>query len=170
MSSAQLTNEFVLEYIQNKSGVTIINSSVIDNTLIIEVEKEIIHKLILWLKNDTTLKLSFLTLLGGIHYPEQTDKELGVIYHLHSLINNFRLRVKTFCSVKNPSIDSIVDIYVGANWLERETYDFFGINFKGHPNLTRILNDESMDYFPMRKEYTLEDTTRTDKDDRFFGR
>ena len=54
--------------------------------------------------------------------------------------------------------------------MERETYDFFGINFVGHPNLKRILNVEEMDYFPLRKEFPLEDQTRIDKDDEMFGR
>ena len=57
-----------------------------------------------------------------------------------------------------------------ANWMERETYDFYGVNFVGHPNLKRILNVDEMDYFPMRKEYPLEDQTRSDKDDEMFGR
>ena len=80
------------------------------------------------------------------------------------------MRLKAYVSLENPEIDSIVDIYVGANWMERETFDFYGILFKGHPNLIRILNEDSMDYHPMRKEYHLEDATREDKDDRFFGR
>ena len=54
--------------------------------------------------------------------------------------------------------------------MERETYDFFGVNFVGHPNLKRILNVDEMDYFPMRKEFPLEDQTRIDKDDEMFGR
>ena len=54
--------------------------------------------------------------------------------------------------------------------MERETFDFYGIDFTGHPNQKRILNVEFMDYHPMRKEYPLEDATRTDKDDSFFGR
>ena len=54
--------------------------------------------------------------------------------------------------------------------MERETYDFYGVNFVGHPNLIRILNVDEMDYFPMRKEFPLEDQTRIDKDDEMFGR
>ncbi|MCX8487229.1 MAG: NADH-quinone oxidoreductase subunit C [Crocinitomicaceae bacterium] len=60
--------------------------------------------------------------------------------------------------------------FPGANWMERESYDFFGVEFIGHPDMRRILNEDSMDYFPMRKEYALEDDTREDKDDRYFGR
>jgi NADH:ubiquinone oxidoreductase subunit C len=67
-------------------------------------------------------------------------------------------------------IATITDLFAGANWMERETYDFYGIEFTGHPDLRRILNMDDMDYFPMRKEYVLEDGTREDKDDRFFGR
>jgi NADH-quinone oxidoreductase subunit C len=78
--------------------------------------------------------------------------------------------LKAFIPIAEPTIASITDIYVGANWQERETYDFFGVQFTGHPNLTRILNEDSMDYFPLRKEYHLEDATREDKDDRYFGR
>ena len=111
----------------------------------------------------------FLTDLCGIHYPEQ-EKELGVIYHLHNLVENKRIRLKTFVTKENPQVDSLVSLFSGANWMEREAFDFYGIEFVGHPNLIRILNVEYMDYFPMRKEYPLEDATRSDKDDSFFGR
>ena len=59
---------------------------------------------------------------------------------------------------------------MSANWMERETYDFYGVNFVGHPNLIRILNVDEMTYFPMRKEFPLEDQSRIDKDDEMFGR
>jgi len=61
-------------------------------------------------------------------------------------------------------------LYPAANWQERETYDFYGIVFKNHPQLKRILNMDEMESFPLRKEFPLEDQGRTDKDDRFFGR
>ena len=80
------------------------------------------------------------------------------------------LRLKCYLSKENVSIASLVDIFPGANWMERESYDFFGVEFIGHPDLRRILNEDSMDYFPMRKEFELEDATREDKDDRYFGR
>ena len=111
----------------------------------------------------------FLTDLCGIHYPNQ-ELELGVIYHLHNLSENKRIRLKAFVSKAHPEIDSLVEIFSAANWMERETFDFYGIIFAGHPKLERILNVEYMDYFPLRKEYPLEDATRTDKDDRYFGR
>lgn len=127
-------------------------------------------KLIQYLFDDEQLSFRFLTDLTGIHYPENKGQELGVVYHLHNLYDRFRIRVKTFVPIEKPDVFTVTKIFPGANWMERETYDFFGINFVGHPDLRRILNADEMDYFPLRKEYTLEDPQRTDKDDEMFGR
>ncbi len=114
--------------------------------------------------------VQFLTDLCGIHFPNQSPPLLGVVYHLHALMVNQRLRLKAFTPVSDPTFPSVTSLYSSANWMERETYDFFGIQFEGHPNLKRILNEDSMDYFPMRKEYPLEEGSRTDKNDVMFGR
>lgn len=154
----KLTNEFekeILSVDENSDIVTLIVSS------------ESIKEVITFLKEK--LDFIFLTDLCGIHYPE-LEKELGVIYHLHNLVENKRIRLKTFVTKANPQVDSIVPIFSAANWMERETFDFYGIDFVGHPNLKRILNVEYMDYHPLRKEYPLEDGTRTDKNDSYFGR
>jgi NADH-quinone oxidoreductase subunit C len=112
----------------------------------------------------------YLTDICAAHYPEKVGAEFEVIYHLHNLIENQRVRLKVALAGSDINIPTLTVHFVGANWMERETYDFYGIIFKGHPNLTRILNEDTMDYFPLRKEYHLEDATREDKDDRFFGR
>ena len=80
------------------------------------------------------------------------------------------MRIKVFLAADDVHIPTMTTLYPTANWMERETYDFFGILFDGHPNLKRILNIDEMDYFPMRKEYPLEDATREDKIDALFGR
>ncbi len=166
----QQTNETVLARLQEKFGAAIVAHEEPYGLLTIEVVPDEAHKIIADIKVDEILKMSFLTLIGAVHYPDNKGREICVTYHIHSLINNVRLRIKAYLPIENPTIASITDIYIGANWQERETYDFFGVIFEGHPNLTRILNEDSMDYFPMRKEYHLEDATREDKDDRFFGR
>jgi NADH-quinone oxidoreductase subunit C len=135
--------------------------------LTVTVNKSCIRELIQFLKDE--LGFGFLTDLCGVHYPDR-ELALGAVYHLHDLTRNKRIRIKAFTSSVQPEISSITDIFSSANWMERETYDFYGIEFTGHPNMIRILNVEYLDYFPMRKEYPLEDATRTDKDDRFFGR
>jgi NADH-quinone oxidoreductase subunit C len=132
------------------------------------IKKENIHDVLSFLKNDTELNFHFLTDLTGFQTAD--EKQLAAIYHLHNMPKNFRVRVKVFMPIDKPEVPTATDIWPGANWMERETYDFFGIRFKGHPNLKRILNVDEMDIFPMRKEYPLEDQTRDDKSDKMFGR
>ena len=92
------------------------------------------------------------------------------MYQLHNLVNNQRIRLKIYLPVENPVAPTLTGVFAAANWLERETYDFYGVIFEGHPNLKRILNVDEMIIFPMRKEYPLEDQTREDKNDSMFGR
>jgi len=115
-----------------------------------------------------TAGFSFLTDICGVHYPELD--QLAVVYHLHDMRNRKRIRLKVFVSVSHPVVPSMVSVFASANWMERETYDFFGVQFEGHPNLIRILNIDEMTDFPMRKEFALEDPTRIDKKDDYFGR
>ncbi|MEI6389023.1 MAG: NADH-quinone oxidoreductase subunit C [Spirochaetota bacterium] len=124
------------------------------------------------LYDDETLAYRFLTDLFGMHYPAEGEKaeELGLQVLLYNMKKGARLRLSCRFSVDSPEVASLTPLFPAANWLERETYDFFGIRFKGHPNLKRILNIESMSVFPMRKDFPLEDQTREDKDDRMFGR
>lgn len=165
-----LSNQSVLELISAAFGEALLNHEENMGMLCIEVTPSKTHDLMSWLKNHPQLQFNFLTDLCGVHYPDNQGKELGMVYHLHSFNNNFRLRIKCFFSLENPAIDSLTDLWSGANWQERETFDFYGIEFTGHPNLKRIMNMDSMDYFPLRKEYALEDETREDKSDKFFGR
>jgi NADH-quinone oxidoreductase subunit C len=126
---------------------------------------------ILFLKNDPDLRFHFLTDLCGIHYPDnEVNRQFAIVYHLHNWYENKRLIIKTFINGQNPEIKTISNIFLSANWMERETFDFYGVDFIGHPQLKRILNMDEMISFPMRKEFPMEDGGRTDKDDRFFGR
>jgi NADH-quinone oxidoreductase subunit C len=132
--------------------------------------KDLNLKVLQFLFDDQELRFRFLTDLQAVHYPDKKGAELAVVYHLHNLVDNVRLRLKVFTAVDEPDVWSATALYQSANFMERETYDFYGVNFKGHPNLIRILNVDEMDYFPMRKEFPLEDQTRIDKDDEMFGR
>ncbi len=136
-----------------------------------EVTSDSIREVILFLKEEEDTNFHFLTDLCGVHYPDnEVDQQFCVVYHLHNWIENTRIRIKTYLNGSQPEIASISDIFLSSNWMERETYDFYGINFMGHPQLKRILNMDEMVSFPMRKEFPMEDNGRTDKDDRFFGR
>jgi NADH-quinone oxidoreductase subunit C len=136
-----------------------------------EVAADQITAVILFLKNDPELRFHFLTDLCGVHYPDnEVSRQFAVVYHLHNWYENKRIRIKAFIDGENPKIRTISNIFLSSNWMERETFDFYGIDFIGHPQLKRILNMDEMISFPMRKEFPMEDSGRTDKDDRFFGR
>ncbi|PAM92311.1 NADH-quinone oxidoreductase subunit C [Flavobacterium sp. IR1] len=137
----------------------------------VETSADKITALILFLKNDADLRFHFLTDLCGVHYPDnEIDRQFAIVYHLHNWYENKRIRIKVYLNGEKPEIKSISNIFLSSNWMERETYDFYGVNFIGHPQLKRILNMDEMVSFPMRKEFPMEDSGRTDKDDRFFGR
>lgn len=162
-----MEQQLIQNSLQERFAAEIVSFDESSDILTVTVNKQAVIGLIRFLKEE--LGYQFLTDLCGIHYPDQA-LPLGVVYHLHNFLENDRIRVKTFTALDLPEIPTLTTLFSAANWMERETYDFFGIIFTGHPNLIRILNVEYLDYFPMRKEYPLEDQTRTDKDDRFFGR
>src|SRR6185369_10248733 len=165
-----LTNERIKQRLIEKFGEQVSAFSEPYGMLTFEAPKELNLKVLNFLYDDDALKFRFLTDLQAVHYPDNKGRELAVVYHLHNLVDNFRIRFKVFSDINTPDVYTATGLFSGANWMERETYDFFGVNFVGHPNLKRILNVDEMDYFPMRKEYPLEDQTRIDKDDEMFGR
>src|SRR5574343_1858841 len=121
------------------------------------------------MKEDKTLNFHFLTDLFVIHYPENENSEqFCVFYYLYNWFTNTRIRVKTFISGTQPELPSITSLFESANWMERETYDFYGIIFTGHPHLVRILNMDEIVSFPLRKEFPMEDSRRAAYDYIFF--
>jgi len=102
-------------------------------------------------------KLSFEVCLGvcGIHWPEEDGRELHLIYPMLSMTHNRRLNIEVAIPEADPHVDSITNLYPGNNWHERETYDFFGVIFDGHPALTRILMPDDWPGHPQRKDYPL---------------
>ena len=93
--------------------------------------------------------------VNGIHFPEENSRELHSVYTLLSITRNQRIRLEVCVSEKDPHIPSVVDVWAGANWHERETYDMFGIVFDNHPGLTRILMPDDWSGFPQRKDFPL---------------
>ena len=165
-----LSNEIIKQKLTDKFGVQVTAFEEPYGMLTFEAPKELNLKVLQFLFDDTELNFRFLTDLCAVHYPDDKGRELAVVYHLHNLSDNIRLRFKVFTAINEPDVYTATALYASANWMERETYDFYGVNFLGHPNMIRILNVDEMDYFPLRKEFPLEDQTRIDKDDEMFGR
>ncbi|MEO7768907.1 MAG: NADH-quinone oxidoreductase subunit C [Ferruginibacter sp.] len=165
-----LTYETIQNKLTEKFGESLTEWQQPYGMLTFTAAKDFNLKVLQFLYDDAELKFQFLTDLQAVHYPDRKGEELAVVYHLHNLVDNVRIRFKVFTEINKPDVYSATALYQSANFMERETYDFFGVNFIGHPNLIRILNVDEMDYFPMRKEFPLEDQTRIDKDDEMFGR
>ena len=165
-----LTNEIIRQKLTEKFAEALTDWQEPYGMLTFTAPKEMNLKVLQFLFDETDLEFRFLTDLQAVHYPENKGAELAVVYHLHNWKENIRIRFKVFTDISKPDVFSATALYQSANFMERETYDFYGVNFVGHPNLKRILNVDEMDYFPLRKEFPLEDQTRTDKDDEMFGR
>lgn len=90
---------------------------------------------------------------GGRTVSTWSGPRFGVVYHLLSIKNNHRLRVKCFCDDEAPVLDSVTDLWASANWYEREAFDLFGIIFEGHPDLRRLLTDYGFIGYPFRKDF-----------------
>ncbi|MEI9946170.1 MAG: NADH-quinone oxidoreductase subunit C [Chitinophagaceae bacterium] len=150
-----LTNDYIKQRLIEKFGDQVTAFTEPYGMLTFESPKEINLKVLNFLYDEDELKFRFLSDLCGVHYPDNKEKELAVVYHLHNLQDNVRIRYKVFTIADKPDVYTATGLFSAANWLERETYDYYGVNFVGHPNLKRILNVDEMDYFPMRKQYPL---------------
>jgi NADH-quinone oxidoreductase subunit C len=166
--------EEVLTLVESKLrenfGDNIISAEMMRDFPVFTIKRDKIVDVIKYLYDEPEMEFRFLTDLCGIHFPDNKGQELGVIYHLHKMPKNWRIRLRIFFSVDDAVVPTLTTVFSAANWMERETYDFYGIVFKGHPNMKRILNVEDMIGFPLRKEFPLEDQTREDKDNSMFGR
>lgn len=166
-----LETSVIQDKLTSKFGESVTGFIQIKDIFSFEVAPSAMKEVMRYLKEDEELRFNFLTDLCGIHYPDnEKERQFAMAYHMHNWVDNVRIRFKSYINGDKPEIDTVSDLFLSANWQERETYDFYGIIFKGHPQLKRILNMDEMTSFPMRKEFPLEDGGRTDKDDRFFGR
>jgi len=107
------------------------------------------------LRDHPDLRFEMCASVSGVHYPHDTGRELHAVYHLLSITHGRRLRLEVTCPDADPHLPSLVSIYPTADWQERETWDFFGIQFDGHPALTRIQMPDDWPGHPQRKDYPL---------------
>jgi NADH-quinone oxidoreductase subunit C len=107
------------------------------------------------LRDEERLRFEFCSGVSGVHFPDDAGRELHAVYHLLSMTHNRRIRLEVTCPDADPHIPSVVAVYPTNDWHERETYDFFGIIFDGHPALTRIEMPDDWPGHPQRKDYPL---------------
>jgi NADH-quinone oxidoreductase subunit C len=123
--------------------------------LTLEVRRERLVAVAQALRDDAALRFELCLGVSGVHYPSDTDRELHAVYPLMSITHNRRIRVEVAAPDADPHVPSLYSVYPTTDWHERETYDFFGIVFDGHPSLTRIEMPDDWVGHPQRKDYPL---------------
>jgi NADH-quinone oxidoreductase subunit C len=141
------------EHIQAALGDTVDSATVAFGELTLEVRASEIVQAVRFLRDDTSCLFVNLTDICGVDYPSR-DKRFEVVYHFLSPKQNMRIRVKLRADDETP-VPSIVEVFSGAEWFEREIYDMYGVLFSGHPDLRRILTDYGFDGYPLRKDFPL---------------
>jgi len=123
--------------------------------LTLHIKRERLVEVARILRDTPSLRFEFCLGVSGVHYPNESGRELHAVYPLLSITNNRRIRLEVSVPESDPHIPSLVEVWAGNNWNERETYDMFGIIFDGHPALTRILMPDDWPGHPQRKDYPL---------------
>ncbi len=144
----------ILEKVKEKFLDDVYETYEFRGDLVAVVNKEIVQDLAKFLKTDPHLDFNILMDLTAVDYLWQERlPRFDIVYHFYSLAKNHRIRVKAGVDENGPIVDSLISIWPIADWFEREVWDMFGIRFKGHPNLKRILMYEEFEGHPLRKDY-----------------
>ncbi|MBM9614951.1 NADH-quinone oxidoreductase subunit C [Desulfobulbus rhabdoformis] len=142
---AEFPDEVIEGYVNQGQGAIIVRSSRV---------KEMLR----YLRDDASLQMNHLRSLCGVDNSRRKDPGLSkfeVVYNLYSIVLGHEIRLRAEAGDTDPAIDSVVELWPGADWLERETYDLMGISFTGHPDLRRVLMPEDWEGHPLQKSYPL---------------
>lgn len=133
-----------------------IEKTVVDrDELTFHIAREHLVRVAQTLRDDPALRFELCTGVSGVHFLEDKGRELHAVYHLRSITHNRLIRLEVSAPDADPHVPSLVPVYPTNDWHERETYDFFGLIFDGHPALTRIMMPDDWQGFPQRKDYPL---------------
>lgn len=149
----------LLERLQSQFGDNILETTEGRDMPVALCKKDVALKVLQFLRDDPEMDFNLLTDLSAVDYlnfPVKKVQRYEVVYHLHSLDKGHRLRLKVPVGAADLSVDTAISLWKTANWLEREVWDMYGIQFKGHPNLKRILNHIEFEGHPLRKDYPIE--------------
>ncbi|AKV02516.1 NADH-ubiquinone oxidoreductase chain C [Labilithrix luteola] len=153
-------SERVLQVLKDKFGSAILetHSQFGDETAVVEASRW--HEICLFLRDDPQMNFDMFVDMCGVDYPER-EPRMEVVLHLYSIARRHRLRLKTRVGdseMDGAEVDTVTDVWSGANWFEREVYDLSGVTFKGHPDLRRILMYPEFEGHPLRKDYPANKT------------
>jgi NADH-quinone oxidoreductase subunit C len=144
-----------LQTIREKLGAAALDALTLRGDDIVIIRREGLVESFRILKDDPSLAFGFLSDLTAVDYLGKKEPRFEVVYQLFSFARKHRLRVKAAVPEETPEVDSLTPLWRAADWLEREVWDMFGIRFRGHPNLRRILLYEEFSGHPLRKDYPV---------------
>lgn len=145
----------IAEQIKEKFAGEVKEVSEFRGQVAVILKKDRIKEIMRFLYGTPELNFNYLVDLCGVDYLGKKEPRLEVVYHLYSIEHRHLIRLRAEVAEEDASIDSVVDIWAGANWHERECFDLFGITFKGHPDMRRVLLPDDWEGHPLRKDYPL---------------
>ncbi|HMK60332.1 MAG TPA: NADH-quinone oxidoreductase subunit C [Dissulfurispiraceae bacterium] len=145
----------ISELLKSKFQSAILATVEFGGQVSVTINKAKLLDIMKFLKNSPELNFDYLVDLCGVDYLGRKNDRFEVVYNLRSMNHNHFIRVKAVVPENDSTISSVVDIWAGANWHERECFDMFGISFMGHPDLRRVLMPEDWEGYPLRKDYPL---------------
>ncbi len=148
----------VRQFINEQFGDSLIREDNFRGELSFYIKPDALVPICQALKEDPELQVDHLKDITAIDWlggPLEEHGRFEVVYNLYSLKHSFRFFIKVFLPADNPRIASLTALWNGADWLEREVWDLFGVEFEGHPNLTRILTPDDFEGHPLREDYPL---------------
>ena len=157
-----MTSEEIVKKVKTDQEEAIHSSEVNLGDSVLFVGAERIHDIAEYLKNDPDLDFDYLSNITGTDYlNEEREPRFEVVYELHSIEKNHSIRIRVGLDEEDPTIPTVSDLWKGALYPERELFDMFGFNIKGHSNLSRLIMPEEWEGNPLRKDYplTIEDVT-----------
>ena len=155
LQPAGLAPNDIAEKIKEKFADQVVEVVEFRDQVSVIVKRDQILSILKFLHDDPLLSLNHLQDLTAVDYSKKKEIRFEVVYNLYSIRHRHKIRIRAQVPENDTKIDSVVPIWSGANWHERECYDMFGITFTGHPDLRRILMPEDWEGFPLRKDYPL---------------
>ncbi len=150
-----MSDTHIIQKIKDRFGDTVHEDHNFRGDQTVTVAKEKIVEVARFVKDDPALGMDFLMDLTAVDYMDRKPQRFEVVYHFYSSVHNHRVRLKVPVAEEECLVDTLVPLYKSANWFEREVWDLYGIKFKGHPNLKRILLYEGFKGHPLRKDYPV---------------
>jgi NADH-quinone oxidoreductase subunit C len=149
-----MTAQEIYDFLKTKFGDAIIEAKLDVLQPWIRIAPEKAKDISLFLRDSATLQFDYLCCLSGMDY---NNGNLGVVYHLFSMVLKHKIVIKVQCTKENLHVQSVSAVWGTANWHEREAFDMFGINFDEHPDLRRMLLPDDWEGYPLRKDYKVQE-------------